>query len=379
MSDSKALMICTQARGGMRSVVEAYERDGVLQRWNFEFLWTHREGSVVARLGIAFSAYLGLLRRLLRGRVSFMHVHSAMRGSFWRKSIFAETARWFGVPSILHLHGSEMKTFYGALSPARKKAVRHSLEKAACVVVLSESWRQFVLGVAPNAHITVINNYVSVPPVISSTPGESGDAPFTVLFLGLLGQRKGIYDLLDCWPSVLAAVPGARLQIGGNGEVAAAKLRAQSLGIAESVDFLGWIDGEQKLELLKHCSAFVLPSYNEGLPMSVLEAMSWGKPVVTTRVGGIPELITHGRDGLLINPGDLGALGGALAQLGQDALLRTALGEQGRRRIQASFSETSILPKLENVYRQVLNRRGGATLREKPGDAKNTASSILKG
>ena len=358
MSAKKALMVCTQARGGMLSVVEAYERDGVLQRWGFEFLWTHREGSVAVRVAMALKAYLYLLQLLLRRRVSFLHIHSAMRGSFWRKSLFAETARWFGVPSILHLHGSEMKTFYGAQSLARQRAVRHSLEKAASVVVLSESWRQFVLGVAPKARITVINNYVALPaeaaPVVNAQT-------FTVLFLGLLGQRKGIYDLLDCWPAVVAAVPGARLLVGGNGELEAARARAESLGIASSVDFMGWVDGTRKIELLQTADAFVLPSYNEGLPMSVLEAMSWGKPVIATRVGGIPELITNGQDGLLIEPGDLPALLTALLRLGSEPELRQSLGAQGRKRIEDGFSDVAVLPRLENVYRDILKGIDGGS------------------
>jgi hypothetical protein len=82
-------MVCTQARGGMRSVVEAYERDGLFQRWRFKSLRTHLEGSALARITIALRAYIEMLCLLSMGRVSFMHVHAAMRGSFWRKSFFA--------------------------------------------------------------------------------------------------------------------------------------------------------------------------------------------------------------------------------------------------------------------------------------------------
>ena len=103
MNPGVALMVCTQARGGMRSVVEAYEQDGIFTRWRFESLWTHREGSVPVRVGVAAKAYVVLLSRLVRGQIAFMHVHAAMRGSFWRKSFFIATARLFGVPSILSI------------------------------------------------------------------------------------------------------------------------------------------------------------------------------------------------------------------------------------------------------------------------------------
>lgn len=350
MRSKIALMVCTQARGGMRSVVESYKNDGVFQRWHFQSLWTHREGSIFVRIFFAVRAYINLIILLFIGKISFMHVHVAMRGSFWRKTFFASTARFFGVPSIIHLHGSEMKTFYDSLSASRKNAVKESLEKAEAVIVLSNSWCDFVSKIAPTARITIINNYVSLPAeddisVIRDT--------FSVLFLGILGQRKGIYDLLDSWPKIIAAIPHARLVIGGNGEVDRARARAVSLGISESVDFLGWVDGIKKIELLKAADAFTLPSYNEGLPMSVLEAMSWGKPVVTTRVGGIPELITNGENGLLINPGDKVELASALIQLGTNDAYRQAIGMAGRNRIKENFSDSVILPRLEAVYAMI--------------------------
>lgn len=347
MNTKHPLMICTHARGGMRSVVEAYVRDGLFEHWSFKSLWTHREGHALSRMAACLCAYLEMLQLLVKGQVSFLHLHVAMRGSFWRKSFFAATARRFGVPSILHLHGSEMKTFYGSLSSARQGAVKRSLEHAARVVVLSESWRDFASEIAPQAHVVVIPNYVTLPIERLRTPDTT---EFNVLFLGLLGHRKGIYDLLDCWPSVLQTVPGARLLVGGNGEVEMAKLRVAALGVSNSVDILGWVDGVQKLELLRLADAFVLPSYNEGLPMSVLEAMSWGKPVVATKVGGIPELITNELDGLLINAGDKMALTDALVKLGSDYRLRRTLGEAGRKQIEENFSDHAVLPRLEALY-----------------------------
>jgi glycosyltransferase involved in cell wall biosynthesis len=130
-------------------------------------------------------------------------------------------------------------------------------------------------------------------------------------------------------------------------------MRAAELGISDSVDFLGWVDGELKLKLLRDADVFVLPSYNEGLPMSVLEAMSWAKPVIATRVGGIPELITTGTNGILIDAGDQEQLSSALLRLGHDAEYRASIGLAARQHIEGQFSDVAVLPRLENVYRQV--------------------------
>lgn len=345
-----ALMVCTQARGGMRSVVEAYQRDGLFERWHFKSLWTHSEGNPVKKLLKGLTAYLSMLGLLVRGKVSFMHVHAAMRGSFWRKAFFIMTARLFGVPCIMHLHGSEMKTFYNSLSSFGKRLVRWCLEHVEVVIVLSESWRVFVSQAAPQANITIINNYVALP---RQKKGENDTFSFNVLFLGVLGQRKGVYDLLESWPAVLKAVPNARLLIGGNGEVENAKKMAQMLNLGASVEFLGWIDGDRKVELLKNADAFVLPSYNEGLPMSVLEAMSCAVPVVTTRVGGIPELITDGQDGILIDAGNQNELTNALIKLGNNLETRASLGQAGYNRVKDSFSDTAVLPRLEALYSNI--------------------------
>lgn len=347
----KPLMVCTQARGGMRSVVEAYERDGVFERWQFQWLWTHCEGPALKKLTKGLSAYFNMLNLLIRAKVSFLHLHSAMRGSFWRKSFFMMTARLFGVPCIFHLHGSEMKTFYNGLPAIGQWLVKCSLEKADAVIVLSQSWQDFIFKAAPKAKIHIINNYVSLPQL--DVKNANSNATFDVLFLGILGHRKGIYDLLASWTEVLAAVPNARLLIGGNGEVEQATAMAEKLGISDSVVFLGWVDQHQKAELLSTADSFVLPSYNEGLPMSVLEAMSYKVPVVTTNVGGIPELIDNDINGLMIEPGDQAALSNALIKLGGDLGFRTAIANTGFNTIEASFSDKVILPKLEKIYQNI--------------------------
>jgi glycosyltransferase involved in cell wall biosynthesis len=344
------LMVCTNARGGMRSVVDAYERDGIFKRWQFQWLWTHCEGSPIKKMVQGMKAFLKMLILLIQGKVSFLHLHSAMRGSFWRKSLFMVTAKLFGVPCILHLHGSEMKTFYNGLSVLGKRSVRWSLEHADVVIVLSESWKAFVLQAAPKAKVSIINNYVSLP---KSTLVAKNNTTFNVLFLGVLGHRKGVFDLLATWPEVIKKVPHARLLIGGNGEVEKSKLMAKNLGINESVDFLGWIDGDKKAELLKNANAFVLPSYNEGLPMSVLEAMSYKTPVITTNVGGIPELISNGINGILIVPGDQAELADALINFGQNIDLRLLIATAGQQRVEAFFSDKVILPKLEQIYANI--------------------------
>ena len=223
-----------------------------------------------------------------------------------------------------------------------------------CIRDRSESWRDFILTIAPRAHIIVVPNYVTVPPL----PDASARVPGEVLFLGLVGDRKGVFDLIPAFAQVAGAHPDARLVIGGNGELDRARQAIQAAGADRSIDLAGWIEGAAKEALLARASVYVLPSHNEGLPMSVLEAMARGLPVVTTRVGGIPELITDGVDGLLIDAGDQAALAQRIDALLADEALRTRIAAAGRSRIETHYSDKAILPLLRDIYRDARKKTG---------------------
>ena len=176
-----------------------------------------------------------------------------------------------------------------------------------------------------------------------------------VLFLGILGPRKGVFDLLPAFKGLVDGHAGdVRLRIGGNGEVERAARTVRALGLAAQVELLGWVAGEAKQAQLAQADVFVLPSYNEGLPVSLLEAMAYGVPVISTRVGGIPELVRDGIDGFLIEPGDRAALEDRLRRLAEDARLRRTMGDAARARILAEFSEAAVLPALESMYARLL-------------------------
>jgi glycosyltransferase involved in cell wall biosynthesis len=351
---SKVVMVCTGARGGMRAVVEGYQADGIFERWNVELLTSHTETSLWGRLRMAASALLRFFWLLLTRQVALVHCHSAMLGSFWRKSVFAMLARAFGVPVLFHLHGSEMKTFVNRQPAMLQRLIAWILAQQTVVVVLSSSWHEYVLSISPSSRVEILPNYVNLPDLSKRVPpAESGIVK--VLFLGLIGVRKGVYDLLPAFKLALLRAPGLRLTIGGNGEVDKAKAMASELGISDQVHFAGWVSGSDKVKLLAEAQLYTLPSHNEGLPVSLLEAMSWQLPVVTTRVGGIPELVRDGVDGALINAGDTKALADALADMALHASKREVMGLEARSQVERTFSANVVIPRLDGLYRAVLN------------------------
>jgi len=347
MVTKNIVMLSSSGRGGILSVVESYKRDGLFDRWNVHFVSTHVEGSLLSRLKIAAKAFFHVFTLAVTGRIALLHCHTAMNGSFWRKILFSILSHSFGIPVLLHLHSGRTKVFYDSLPVLAKRLVSQQLSTATAVMVLSESWRLFVLEIAPKAHVVVLPNYVELPEY--HTKGDRGDR-INVLFLGLVGENKGIYDLLPAFAAAVKNVPQLFLRVGGNGEVEKGRVFAHELGLDAHVEFLGWVSGDAKKELLREADIFVLPSYNEGLPVSVLEAMSWGIPVITTTVGGIPELIEDRVNGFLISPGDISALQSLLEQLGIDPTTGGRVGLAGRLSIQKKYSKEAVLPKLESLY-----------------------------
>ena len=356
-------MVWNAARGGMRSVVEGYGAAGLLERENIRLVAAYADGPFWWRQLICLRALLTFTALLCRHRVELAHIHSATRGSFWRKALFATIARAFGVPVILHLHGAEFLRFYAAQAHPLQRLIRHQLARASRVIVLSETWRTQIAAIAPAAHLTVVPNTVTLPPLAAPT-----DTSPHILFLGRIGPRKGAFDLIAAFADLAPHYPDLRLTLAGDGQTAEAREIAKALGLAHRINVLEWVDATTRAALLAQTSIYALPSHNEGLPMSVLEAMGAGLAVVTTPVGGIPDLITSGETGLLVPPGDIPALAAALTSLLDDPALRAQLGAAARRRVAQSFTPEAALPILTTLYADCARQPQGHAMPQRATD-----------
>jgi glycosyltransferase involved in cell wall biosynthesis len=346
MADKLTVVLGTRERGGIRAVIEAYEAVGFFTPGRMVRIATHDETGLGKRLALAAAAYAQVLGLLLLRRVALLHLHVSMRGSFWRKALFLFAGRAFGVPVVFHLHGSQFAAFYDGSSPRVQALIRGVLDRADAVVVLSAWWRDYV---APKtrAPVHVIRNFVPEP---AAAPGVRRD-PARFLFLGQFGARKGIYDLLPVFQQVHAAAPQVHLVCGGNGEVDRVRATVAALGAGDSIEVPGWVAGEEKLKQLAMAGVFVLPSYHEGLPMAIIEALAMGMAVVSTRVGGIPELVVEGENGYLVAAGDRAALGDALLRLAHaDPAAIAAMGLRSRRLFDERFSPAGPIAEMRAVY-----------------------------
>jgi glycosyltransferase involved in cell wall biosynthesis len=336
-----------RGEGGVASVIRGYFAAGLGARWPVVFVTSHRQGTAMAKLAAWAGAWLRLAWLIAARRCAVLHLHASSRVSFWRKWSFYLLARMGGVPVIWHIHGGEFERFYSAeCGRWRRRMVRRALGGAFRVVVLSRQWALLMQQLVPRANVEVIPNFVSRGAVAHAV----SRSPLTLLFMGRISQRKGIYDLLEALRRVAGAVPGARLAIAGSGETGEVLRRARQLGIADRIELLGWITGPAKRRALAQAGALVLPSYAEGLPMVLLEAMAQATPVVATPVGGVPDLVHDGKSGLLAPAGDVDALARALLRLLTEPGLAPRLGREGQRVVLSDFSEERVLARLGGIY-----------------------------
>ncbi len=352
------------SRGGVAAVARQMVVSPLSRHVRLSMFPTYRAGSVLGRLyrgGLGIGAIaVGLVLR----KPDLIHIKIASHGSFARKLVVASLARTRRVPVLVHVHGGGFDQFV-AESPAVVRALaRWLLESTPQVLSLSERWAEKLRPLFPNAHIEVLANPVEVARFAAVAQqrfdaldrGEALPPPLTALFLGEVLERKGIYDLIAAWRDVVRDVPGARLILAGTGELERARAAAEAAGVSPLVDLPGWIGFSDKLRAMAQASLFVLPSYTEGVPISLLEAMAAGLPSVVTPVGGVLDAVTDGQEALIVAPGDRAALARAIVQVLRSPELARALGATARRRA-ADFDVVVYAERLERIYHSILAAR----------------------
>lgn len=333
-------------KGGIASVVNGYRGSELERKYDIKYVESYRDGSKWQKLGKALSAYCVFAGELIFHRPDIVHIHSSFGPSFYRKMPFIYLGSLCGIPVLNHIHGADFEEFYEKASAAGKKRIRKVYGKCTRVVVLSEEWKSRIERIVPSERIDILENYCMIP----KEPYDSGRNMKQVLFLGEIGRRKGCYDIPAIWESVIRQVPSARLVMAGDGDVEQIKQAFAERNVSSSVSFPGWVRGEDKEYLLKESAVYLFPSYHEGMPMSVLEAMGYGMGIVTTAVGGIPKLIQNDVSGYVRQPGDTDAISADVVRLLTDPDRCTACGSRARERVIENYSRERHLKRLGEIY-----------------------------
>lgn len=315
---------------------------------------TMRDGSQWRKLFVFLSAVARLIVLLLTKRVDLVHIHFSSRASTWRKSLLATLAHIAGKPVILHAHGGEFRDFYSRQARLLQRWITRMLRGSQRLVTLSEKWKRYYQHTfrLPPEHIVVLPNPVILP---ADLPHRSHRSTVTLLFLGRMGHNKGAMRVVQAVHSLPEEVRAKTLLVlAGDGDVDSVRRAVDALGLERQVTVMDWVTAEQRDALLAGADIFVLPSLNEGLPMSVLEAMSWGLPVIASPVGGIPEVVKDGYNGLFVPPTDISAISAAIHRLVEDEPLRLQMGKNARASVEG-LDISRYWQNLRSLYQSVLS------------------------
>lgn len=334
-------------RGGVTTVEQVY-----LDNWNYKgyeitHIATMIDGSKWQKIWVAVIAFIKFVYMALLKRPKIIHIHFASRASFYRKSVFIILAKILQLKVVAHAHGAEFHLFYQhECNIIQKKYIKWVLNLADNLIAVSVQWQEYYKSIYNKNTPIVVYNSVYCP---LEHPQRNIKYP-KILMLGKLSQRKGTYDLVKVIPKVLQKHPNAEFWLGGDGDVENIQSLIDLESWSDHVKLLGWVKGNEKNNFLSQANLFVLPSYNEGLPMAILEALAYGLPVISTPVGGIPEAIIDGENGFLVKPGDVNDIANKIIYALNDAMLYEKLSENARQCALEKFNINKAIEQIMNLY-----------------------------
>jgi glycosyltransferase involved in cell wall biosynthesis len=305
-------------------------------------------------------AFLAILRHIRASKPDIVHTHTSKAG------LLGRVAAWLArVPLIVHTpHGH---VFYGHFGPGLSRIFLEVERMLGCItnhliaLTPGEAEDYVDLGVMPPHKISVIPSGIDLRRFAGarvdrlSKRRELGLPPaaLAVGFVGWLLPIKGLSFLVRAMPGILARHPESLLVLVGKG-AEEVKLRslADSLGLNGRVLFMGWRPDVE--EILPCLDLLVLPSLNEGMGRVLVEAMAAGVPIVASRIGGVPDLIWDGKNGLLVPPADCGALEQAISTLLADEPTRRRMAARGKG-ICAQYSAEGMVDQISDLYALLQN------------------------
>lgn len=329
----------------------------VVQYWSkyfdaLQYYPTFKEGSKLAKLCIFGVSVTRLWFKIhFDKKVRILHAHTAAGTDFKRTSLVVKMAKRAGLKVVLHSHASSFKDFFANSSDTEKSKILDVLKMAEVLIVLSNSWKEYFTGIGvPKEKIVILHNIAAYPTLMDVE--KIGDK-VRLLFMGEIGERKGVFDLLKAISEHKQEFEDKiELRIGGNKQEEKLMSFIKGNGLQSFVKFEGFVTGEKKIRLLNWANVYVLPSFNEGLPISILEAMSYKMPIISTPVGGIPEVVDE-NNGFLVTPGASGEIYEAISKYVKNPKLIEMHGKSSFDKVQA-YMPNYVIRDLKELYERLL-------------------------
>lgn len=341
------LGVSKKTKGGMTAVLVSYDK----YIENMRFIPTWMLGNKAVKSWYALQALVRTWFLLtFDKRIKIVHIHGAANASFERCKLFINLAKKCGKKVILHEHAADFVEYFDRADD--KQAITDMLQKCDVLIVLSQSWKEYFASIGmDDSKIHVLNNIVSPPELLPEK--HVADGKLHLMYMGEISKRKGGFDLLqaiadnkDYFKNKLV------LRMGGNEVDGDIKTFIKEHGLESFVSYEGWIAGQKKIDCLNWEDVYILPSYNEGLPIAILEAMAYSHPVISTPVGGIPEVIETGKNGMLVQPGDTKAIADAIKYYIENPDVIKVHGGSAYQVVQNFFPER-VFYDLKKIYEKV--------------------------
>lgn len=335
------------APGGMAAVLASYNE----YFDDMQFIPTWRNGNILVKLWYAFYSYVIFLWYMLFDKsIKIVHIQGAAFASFERNMFFVRVGKKFGKKVIMHMHCADFESYYNPSS--HKQRIVDTINACDLYLVLSDSWKTYFESIGVQSDIIKILNNTITPPIVKEV--NRSLETFNLLYLGVIGQRKGIYDILKALKDNQEKFETkVRLRVGGNQEEEKLMAYINDNGLQNMVTFEGFVSGDKKIECLNWADVYILPSFNEGLPIGILEAMAYGHPIISTPVGGIPEVLKDGVNGVMVEPGNVGQIANAISTFVEHKELVKEYGKNSLVLVKPYLPE-SVFATLSNMYNHLI-------------------------
>ena len=330
--------------GGMGSVINTYvDKMGIK-----EHIFTYSRDS---KINYFLKGLIKYARTIIHNKeIKIIHIHSASNGSFYRKSVFLLIGKLWNKKIVFHIHGGGFQDFY-LNTLLGKKYIRYILNRSDTIICLSDNLMNFFREVLAVKSVISLGNPIEINECKSNTLQNN---QVKLLFLGNINEEKGIFWLIDFLKDNTYYKKGEiTLEIGGIGDVDRLNDKISTLSNGNNIHYLGWLDQEAKTKALSECTIFILPSKIEALPISILEAMSFGKPIVATNVGGIPSIVKESHNGWLFDYQSDDQLRSIINKIFQDSEIVKSFGDNSKE-MSAYYSTANIKNKLIRIYNSLL-------------------------
>lgn len=312
-----------------------------------------RAGRLVRLLVSPLSLALAILTR----GAAIVHLNTSLFArAYWRDLAYLVVAKLCGARVLYQVHGGALPQQFFRGSRFLSVFLRGTLRLADAIIVLAEAELEAYRRFVPGQQVLTLPNAIDCAPYARVTRSRSNPSqPLRLAYVGRLIRSKGLYEAVQAMSIAKAHSIKATLVIAGSGpEELALPDYAVKLGVASDVRFTGPIFGERKIKILAESDAFVFATYHpEGLPYALLEAMAAGLPVITTRIGAIPDVVADGVHGLFVPGNDPDAIYRAIAALSANRDLLARMSAACRTRVAAAYSMERMSGEFCRLYSEI--------------------------